>query len=126
MDSQRVEFKRLDIVLKCWIATVIFCSVVITMRFLYALPYIRAIKAGDPSRFEGRTQMPERIYTPASNAISRNVELNYLVEYLFHAVALGLWQTPYVFIMWPKMHMLAKLKRDREDRLRMTSMLKEK
>ena len=121
IESTRAEFKRLDIVLKCWIATVIFCSVVITMRFLYALPYIRSINVGDESRFEGRIKLPERIYTPASNAISRNVELNYLLEYLFHTVALGLWQIPYIFIIWPKMHMLAKLKKDREDRLRMTN-----
>lgn len=127
INNQKSEFKRLDIVLKWWIATVIFCSVIITLRFLYALPYIRSISENDRARFDRRIKnADDRIYTPAFNAISMNVELNDLVEYLFHTVALGVWQIPYIFIMWPKMHMLIKLKNDREDRRRKTKLMQEK
>lgn len=47
--------------------------------------------------------------------VTPNSNLNNLIEYIFHSVALHLWQLPYLHNMWPKLHMVRKIREDRRE-----------
>ena len=58
--------------------------------------------------------------------VSPNSNLNNLIEYIFHSVALHVWQLPYLQNMWPKLHMVQKIKQDRQQQRDQSKILEEK